>query len=74
MGQCNCRKKRKVLERRRGTGRAGKPWGTGGDPMCPPFLRAWGASEQYGRAEGHSQDEFGVWRCCPGLGHLVPGA
>lgn len=53
MGQCNCRKKRKVLERRRGTGRAGKPWGMGGDPMRPPSLGAWGASEQYGRAEGH---------------------
>ncbi|XP_010157971.1 PREDICTED: protein S100-A14 [Eurypyga helias] len=27
MGQCNCRKKRKVHERRRGTGRAGTPVG-----------------------------------------------
>lgn len=38
MGQCNCRKKRKVYERRCGTGRAGTPggvWGAGVTPHGP---------------------------------------
>ena len=35
MGQCNCRKKRKVYEQRCGTGRAGTPGGVRGSGVTP---------------------------------------
>lgn len=75
MGQCNCRKKRKVHERRRGTGRAGTPPQRGrraqGAPRAVPPLgaepRARGDSEQHGRASpilepGSSRGAGGIFQ------------